>query len=526
MKHFVFFIICFWVNVLLSQGQTQSMKINVTPTAYIKSKVEQRMEKWLQKGENESLKEYEIRVSEENKRNMRKRFETVAIAEYKILFINNTNWREMRIASYDNDKQAFLILATEYDNFMMPVLRTEAREFEAEFQKLKKTDPDFYFEGDIVKLSRLTFINSKGKAYTYNAKRDDHVITDPVTTNNRLVTIPELASIIWLQPLSSREDAYNKDFKIQACIKSKSQITGVSVLVNKQTAKQNIRGISAVADDGCDFTVNRTIILAHGTNELAIIAENLDGKSVSELRYVNYEMIAPAHQHHANRRLALVMGNSAYSFSPLANPVNDVTDIAAKLKTLGFDVMLLTDKTKGQMERAIDKFGEDAKDYDVAMFFYAGHAIQRNGKNYLIPVNFSQSDIGSERMVEYDCTPMDRVLANMEYSKCKLKLVVLDACRDNPFERTRSITRKNGLSLMNAPIGTFIAYSTSPDAVAFDGIGRNSPYTTEFLKKLDVKGLKIEDVFKQVREGVLIITSGQQVPWDQSSIVGDFYFNY
>jgi uncharacterized caspase-like protein len=176
------------------------------------------------------------------------------------------------------------------------------------------------------------------------------------------------------------------------------------------------------------------------------------------------------------------------------------------------------------MDRAIDKFGEDARDYDVAMFFYAGHAVQRNGKNYLIPVNFSKSNVGNEQMAN-DCTSMDRVLASMEYSKCKLKLVVLDACRNDPFERTRSIGAKNGLSAMSAPKGTFVAYSTSPGMVALDGVGRNSPYTTEFLKELNVKGLTIENMFKQVREGVLGITSGQQIPWDQSSIIGDFYFN-
>lgn len=525
MKNFVFFV-CFWVIVLPLQGQTQPVKINVTPTTYIRRRVEQKMEKWLQKGENESQKAYEMRVSERNKTDMCNQFETVAIAEYKNLFVKNANWQEMRIASYDNNKQAFLILAAEYDNFLMPIPRAEAREFEREFQTLRKTDPDFYFEGDIVKLSRLIFTNSKGKTYTYNAATGDRAMTGIAPTYNRLATTPELASITWLQPLSSREDTRNREFKVQACIQSRSQITGVSVMVNKQVAKQNGRGVLATVNDGCDFTVNQTITLTHGMNELAIIVENQDGKSISELRYVDYEMTLPAHHDHANKRLALVMGNSAYSFSPLENPVHDATDIAAKLKTLGFDVMLLTDKTKEQMERAIDKFGEEAKDYDASMFFYAGHAVQCNGKNYLIPVNFSQLNTGNERIVEYDCTPMDRVLANMEYSKCKLKMVVLDACRNNPFERTRSVGRKNGLSLMNAPTGTFIAYSTSPDAVALDGIGRNSPYTTEFLKKLDVKGLKIEDVFKQVREGVLGITGGQQIPWDQSSVIGDFYFNY
>jgi len=219
----------------------------------------------------------------------------------------------------------------------------------------------------------------------------------------------------------------------------------------------------------------------------------------------------------------LIIGNSAYDAFPLTNPVNDATDIAAKLKTLGFDVMLLTDKTKKQMEQAIYDFNDRAQNYDVAFFYYAGHAVQYNGKNYLIPVD---ADLREERDIEYECTIVDRVMAKMDNTGKKLKIVTLDACRNNPFERSwRSIGGK-GLSFMDAPTGTFIAYSTAPNGVASDGTGRNSPYTTELLKKLDIKGLKIEDLYKQVREAVLKSTNGRQVPWDQSSLVGDFYFNY
>ena len=327
-----------------------------------------------------------------------------------------------------------------------------------------------------------------------------------------------LASITWKLPLLSRQNTSEKNFRIQAGIKSDSQITSVSVVINRQMT----RGVLLTVNDGFDFAVNQEIPLAKGMNEVMIVVENKAGKSVSEIRYVNYQTITHDVAYTTHKRLALVVGNADYQYFPLANPVNDAKDISAKLKNLGFDVILLTNKTKEQMEHAIDNFGSKAKDYDVAMFFYAGHAIQHNGKNYLLPVNVSSWDVDDEWKIEHDCMPVDRVLTNMEYSKCKLKLVVLDACRDNLFRSIYGI----GLSPVNASAGTFIAYSTSPNTKALDGTGRNSPYTAELLKRIDTKQLKIEDLFKQVRKGVLEKTNGQQLPWDQSSIVGEFFFNY
>ena len=501
MRHFASLFMCFWTIILSLQGQVQSGQVDITPTSYIKSSVEQKMEKWLQKTSSESVNNYMDRVSEANKVTVRNQFETEATAQYKELFTRNTNWKHLQIGSYNHDEQAFLIKSEVCADFMMPVPSASAAAFEAEFKTFQISNPDFYFEGDIVKFSKLTFTNSKKQTYTYDV------------TNN-----PGLARITWLLPLSPSQDTNEENLKIQACVKSESQITSVSVLVNGQIR----RGISAVVNDGCDFAINKSIPLAKGMNELKIVVENKVGKSVSDVRYVNYQSVDNVTSCRAPKRLALVIGNAAYPHSPLVNPINDATDIAAKLGSLGFDVMLLTDNTKEQMERGIDKFGTKAKGYDVAMFFYAGHAIQYNGKNYLMPVNTPLLNGEEEEWkIEYDCTPVDRVLTNMKYSKCKLKLVVLDACRNNLFR-----CFDDGLSPMVAPTGTFISYSTSPNEKALDGIGRNSPYTAELLKRIDTKQLKIEDMFKQVREGVSERTKGQQLPWDQSSIIGEFYFNY
>lgn len=517
MKLSVFFMVMFWVVACTLRGQMQSERMNITPSSYIHGSVAGRMYQWLQKNTNESESEYQARVSSQaNREAAQRQFEAEVTAKYKDLFLQSVNWRDMKIISYDDNKQAFLIQPVACAEFMMPIPREEAQGFWTEFQTLTKTDPDFYFEGDIVKFSKLTFINpTTGKTYVYDVNNTSNVINNP----------PVLAGIDWTLPLSQRSEVDKRDFNIQACVKSESPITSVSVSVNDQIT----RGISTVVNDGCDFAINQNVILNEGMNTIKIVVANEAGQSVSDIRYINYRSSKSfdspnvGTQITGNKRLALVIGNSAYDTFPLANPVNDATDIAAKLKTLGFDVMLLTDKTRKQMEQAIYDFNNKAQNYDVAFFYYAGHAVQYNGKNYLIPVD---ADLREERDIEYECTIVDRVLSRMDNTGKKLKIVTLDACRNNPFERSwRSIGGK-GLSFMDAPTGTFIAYSTAPNGVASDGTGRNSPYTTELLKKLDIKGLKIEDLYKQVREAVLKSTNGRQVPWDQSSIIGDFYFNY
>ena len=501
MKRSVFFIMSLLSIALGMQGQTQSVTIHVTPTAYIQSSVEQKMEKWLQKDRYESTRDYEIRLSDENQRAARAQFEAEATARFKELFAQKARWSDMQIVDYIGDEQAFLIRSAACADFMMPFPKASAGEFEAGFSSFRKTNPDFYFEGDVVKFSKLTFTASRGITYVYDI------------SNRRA-----LASIHWQLPLLARSEADRKDFRIRAGIQSESQITGVSVMVNGQN-----RGITAEVNEGYDHLINQTIALAEGINEVKIVVENKAGQAVSDVRYVNYQASTPPSPVVVtDKRLALVMGNAAYAV-PLANPVNDAVDIAAKLKSLGFEVILLTDKTKEQMNRAIDDFGRQATGYDVALLYYAGHAVQYKGTNYLIPVN---AELKAESDIEYDCTSVDRALAKMEDSRTKLKIVLLDACRNNPFERSWHRTAgSGGLSFMNAPMGTFIAYSTAPNKVALDGTGRNSPYTAELLKKLDIKRLKIEDLFKQVREGVLEKTNQQQVPWDQSSITGEFFFN-
>lgn len=218
---------------------------------------------------------------------------------------------------------------------------------------------------------------------------------------------------------------------------------------------------------------------------------------------------------------ALVIGNSSYHSSPLANPVNDAADISRNLELLGFEVIHKENLTRKQMRNAIREFGKKLKAKGGAgIFFYAGHGMQVSGKNYLIPIG---ADIQSEFEVPDESIDADSLLRTIEDSGNPLNIVVLDACRDNPFARSFRSSAK-GLARMEGGTGTLIAYSTGPGNVAMDGEGRNSPYTKHLLEHMTKTGLSIEQVFKRVRVGVEKDSGGKQTPWETSSLRGDFYF--
>jgi len=221
-----------------------------------------------------------------------------------------------------------------------------------------------------------------------------------------------------------------------------------------------------------------------------------------------------------NKRVALVIGNAAYKDSPLSNPVNDARDMAQLLGELGFEVIYKQNASQAEMKIAIREFGNNIVRGDVALFYYAGHGAQVSGENYLIPVG---AVITKEEEIEYESVNAGLVLAQMASAANKLNIVILDACRNNPFSRSfRSQTR--GLAQISASAGTIIAYATEPGSVAADGKGKNGLYTEELLKAMRIPGLKIEDVFKQVRVGVRNRSQGKQTPWESSSLEGDFYF--
>jgi uncharacterized caspase-like protein len=221
------------------------------------------------------------------------------------------------------------------------------------------------------------------------------------------------------------------------------------------------------------------------------------------------------------RRIALVIGNGRYEFSPLRNPVTDANDMAQVLISFNFEVITRANLTQNEMKQAIRAFGERIRPGGIGLFYYAGHAVQVEGRNYLIPVG---AKITTETEVEDEAVDVGLLLRQMQDAHNQLNIVILDACRTNPFARKfRSLN--DGLASINAPSGTLIAYATAPGSVASDGDGKNGLYTQELLKAMREPGLKIEDVFKRVRDRVQNVTRGRQVPWESTSLVGDFYFS-
>jgi formylglycine-generating enzyme required for sulfatase activity len=223
----------------------------------------------------------------------------------------------------------------------------------------------------------------------------------------------------------------------------------------------------------------------------------------------------------AAERIALVIGNAAYEEAPLKNPVNDARAMARRLGELGFQVTKLEDASKAQMEDAIASFEGKLGPQKSALFYYAGHGIQVRGRNYLIPVD---AELGSERRARFEAVDVGDVTEAMEYAKSQVNFVILDACRNNPFER-RWRGKGRGLVAVDAARGTLIAYATAPGSVAADGDGENGLYTESLLAALKTPGLSAEEVFKQVRAKVDKESSGQQTPWESSSLTGNFVFN-
>lgn len=224
------------------------------------------------------------------------------------------------------------------------------------------------------------------------------------------------------------------------------------------------------------------------------------------------------------KRLALVVGNSNYeNGGSLPNPVNDAKAISMALQSVGFEVMSYENVTQKELKMAINSFGQKLKGYEVGVFYYAGHGIQNKGMNYMIPV---EADLQTEAQVEFDCVAADRVLAYMDAAQVKVNVIIMDACRNNPFERSWNRSANgNGLAMMNAPTGSLIAYATAPGRVASDGTGSNGLYTSALLKYLGDPKLTIEQVFKKVRTEVTEKSMGAQVPWETTSLTGDdFYF--
>lgn len=229
------------------------------------------------------------------------------------------------------------------------------------------------------------------------------------------------------------------------------------------------------------------------------------------------------------RRVALVIGNAAYEVGPsLQNPVNDAHDMASALEKLGFDrVILVTDANQLAMEGAVEDFWAELKNSHAGVFYYAGHGMQLEGENYLIPVD---ADIDIRADVRSESLALDKVLGRMQAASNKINIIILDACRNNPFVRQwpdsqRGLVQR-GLAKTESGEGTLIAYATAPGEVAADGKGRNGTFTAALLKYLATPGQDVVIMLRAVRNKVIGDTKeNPQVPWTSSSLTEGFIFN-
>jgi uncharacterized caspase-like protein len=216
------------------------------------------------------------------------------------------------------------------------------------------------------------------------------------------------------------------------------------------------------------------------------------------------------------RRVALVIGNSAYAVNPLRNPVNDARDIGAALREVGFEVSSLQDASREQMEKGITDFGRALKAGGTGLFYYAGHGVQMKGRNYLIPVGVSIEEADE---VSYKAVDADLVLAKMESAGNGTNIIILDACRNNPFPGADRAVGSRGLAVVGVqPAGSYIIYATQPNATAQDGTGRNGVFTRNLLAHIRTAGLDVDLMVRRVRDGVKAETNGTQVPWSNSSL--------
>ena len=221
-------------------------------------------------------------------------------------------------------------------------------------------------------------------------------------------------------------------------------------------------------------------------------------------------------------RIALIIGNSKYPDSPLINPLNDATAMGKELKVLGFDAQVLLDSSLKDLDSAIQAYGARiSKSKAVGLFYYAGHGVQLAWRNYLIPVD---ANIDRVDDIPKQTFELNNMLIALNKAQNPMNIIILDACRDNPFGK-KLPTEQKGLSQFDAPNNSLLCYATAPGNVASDGAGANGLFTENLLREMRDPEAKIEDVFKRTRLKVRLASKGQQVPWESTSLEEDFYFN-
>jgi hypothetical protein len=319
--------------------------------------------------------------------------------------------------------------------------------------------------------------------------------------------------IHWGVPAEPNSIVSTENFTIEAGVNSLSELKSIKVFVNGDEQGSDAE-LERNKEGGYNYTWQKEIILKEGDNSIYIYATNVSLGERSEKRLIRYEKAV------VEKRIALVIGNANYGENrSLRNPVNDANLMESTLKQLGFEVIKKLNADKQSMELAIKEFSKKLPAYNVALFYYAGHGVQVDGMNYLIPVD---AMLNEKADCKWEAVAVDLAVEEFEKYPDNINIVILDACRDNPF-RSWARGGNQGFKAIPPTSGTIIAFATSEGAVAADGSGINGPFTEELARQMVVPQ-PVESVFKKTRALVEKRTSGAQSPMEWSKLKGDFYF--
>jgi hypothetical protein len=325
----------------------------------------------------------------------------------------------------------------------------------------------------------------------------------------------QITKISWTNPLLPELKVHEEMFKLKACLDTREPVEKLELLINNKLIPLK-DGMKLTKGGNCESSFEHNIKLNKGNNQIQIFAYSKSGMFKSEIRNIQYSEII------YENRTALIIGNSKYDEAPLKNPANDAKEMAKTLRDLNFDVIDIIDGDLSSIRQAIRDFHTRLTDRKgVGLFYYAGHGVQLKGENYIMPV---KHDIQQEFEIPDRAVRVNSILDAMESTGTRMNIVILDACRNNPFaSSSRSINR--GLAQVYAEgTGSIISYATAPGSVASDGEGDNGLYTQELLKAIKTPGLEIGMIFRNVLTNVKRLSSGKQLPWTTSSIEGEFYF--
>jgi hypothetical protein len=334
-------------------------------------------------------------------------------------------------------------------------------------------------------------------------------------SNLRYFTNPmaDPPEIKWGNPVNANSMVNTEVFNMEVCIKSLAELTSAQVLVDG--VQVSVAKVFQKSDlENCSYVWKPQIVLKEGDNSIFIIAENIAGSTTSENRIIRFSKTG------SEKRLALIFGNSDYANgTSLKNPVNDANLVEATLKELNFEVLKHTNAGKAEMEKALVEFTQKLPSYNVALFYYAGHGIQVDGVNYLIPTD---AVIEEKTSCKWEAISVSDIVGEFEKYPDNINIVILDACRNNPY---RSWVRGNeaGFRFISDVSGTIIAYATAEGATAADGSGANGLYTEELVKQMLITQ-PVESVFKKTRVQVEQKSKGMQSPRESSGLRGEFYF--